>query len=114
MAFCYAPIDKAVHIIGYWLGLELIGQYFAFNPITLTLNLGALAAWGLQHRKDTAKNRRNFFVMFTIWMIVSFVFAIMNWYAKASNEAAIAEACADDKDAGSKIPNDDCMASKRS
>ena len=52
--------------------------------------------------------------MFTIWMIVEFVFAIMEWYKRASNEAAIAEACADDKDAGSKVPNDDCMAAKRS
>ena len=31
----------------------------------------------------------NFFVIFNFWMIVEFVFAIIKWYARASNEAAI-------------------------
>ena len=86
MCCFYFTIDKAVEIIGYWLFIELLGQYFYVNPILIIVNLGAIAFWGLMHRKDSEKNRRNFFYAFTIWMLTAAVFAIMEGYKKATSD----------------------------
>ena len=85
--------------MGYWLGLELLGQLGVYrNPILLLMTIAALSFWGLMYRKDTQKNRRNFFYVFSLWLLVGSVFAMMEAYKKATDEDALREACADAKD----------------
>ena len=80
LCLCFVQIDKAVEIMGYWLGLEFLALILRFNPVLMAVNLGALACWGMMRRKDTTKNRRNFFVAFTIWCITGFVFGVLEFY----------------------------------
>ena len=107
-------IDKAVEIMGYWLGLEFLALILKFNPVMMGVNLGALAFWGMLRRKDTAKNRRNFFVAFTVFCITSFTFLILDFYKKATSDANIADACADERPKRSKENPSDCVLRIRS
>ena len=88
LCFCYLPIDKAVHVIGYWLGIELLFQLISYrNPVLVPATLTALAFWALMHhRKDTLKNRRNFFYVFTAWLCIGGTFAMLEAYKDAVNE----------------------------
>lgn len=105
--------------MGYWLGLELLGRLAADrNPISLVATLVALAFWGLLHRKDTLKNRRNFFVVMTAWIIIAFTFGMMEAYKKSTTDEELAQMCIDEKEAadykkGDSEDPDSCMARMR-
>ena len=119
--FFLVPIEKGVEYMGYWLGIELVAQIMlTWNPVLFITNLIALAFWGMMKRKDTAKNRRNFFYTVSIWVSAFFIYFTMNWYATSIGYAELKESCEDAKAAaeddkkGSGKDVDDCMADAKS
>ena len=93
--FCCVPIQPAIHIIGFWMCLSLLGQIASsnLNPILLVLNLAALGFFINMAQNDTAKNREYFFFMFAVYMIGIYAMLVWKSYERSTDQNMIEKIC---------------------
>ena len=86
-------VDTAIVVLGFWMCLTLLGHVKELQPVILVFNLAALIAYIIMINEDSADNRKNFFYVFSSYMVCLYVMVLYKAYEQAQDYKEIQQKC---------------------